>query len=116
MPPIIRIRLSPTTTTPSAELCSPMPAKFETVRKAGLTTVPTTISSTRTGSSATSRSTLTFTPRSRDPTAAPPPRGSAARRFDPLVASVARPACRVLGSRSFRCLLGGVALRCRESG
>ena len=36
MPPISRIRLSPTTTTPSAELCSPMPAKFDTVRNAGL--------------------------------------------------------------------------------
>ena len=75
MPPIIRIRLSPTTTTPSAELCWPMPAKFETVKNAGLTTVPTTISSTSTGSSATSRSTLTFMPRSRD-------RRTAARRRD----------------------------------
>ncbi len=71
MPPISRIRLSPTTTTPSAELCWPMPAKFDTVKNAGLTTVPTTISSTSTGSSATSRSTLTFMPRSRDPMVPP---------------------------------------------
>ena len=63
MPPIMRIRLSPTTTTPSADICWPIPAMFETVRKTGLTTAPTTSSSTRTGSSATSRSTPTLRPR-----------------------------------------------------
>ena len=65
MPPIIRIRLSPTTTTPRAEICCPIPAMFVTVRKAGLTIVPTTSSKTSTGSSATSRSRPTFMPRRR---------------------------------------------------
>ena len=69
MPPISRIRLSPTTTTPSAELCSPMPAKFDAVKKAGLTSVPTMISTISTGNSAASRSRLTFMPRSREATA-----------------------------------------------
>ena len=32
MPPISRIRLSPTTTTPSAEICWPIPEMFDTVR------------------------------------------------------------------------------------
>ena len=76
MPPIIRIRLSPTTTTPSAETCWPMPAMLDTVRKAGLTTEPTTSRMTSTGSSATSRSTLMLTPRRRRGPA--PARGRAA--------------------------------------
>ena len=46
---------SPITTTPNEETCCPMPVRFATVRKAGLTIVPTMTSTTSTGSSAASR-------------------------------------------------------------
>ena len=55
MPPMSRIRLSPTTMTPSAETCCPMPEKLDTVRNAVLTSAPTMTSRTSTGSSAASR-------------------------------------------------------------
>src|SRR5215472_17296583 len=56
MPPISRIRLSPTTVTPSAAICCPIPVKFDTAKNALLTNVPTMIAATMTGSSAASRS------------------------------------------------------------
>ena len=52
IPPISRIRLSPTTTTPSAEICCPTPVRLDVVRNAGLTSEPTTTSTTSTGSRA----------------------------------------------------------------
>src|SRR5579884_2122548 len=56
MPPISRISDSPTTTTPRAEICWPMPVILETVRKWLFSSVPTTMRTTSTGSSAASRS------------------------------------------------------------
>ena len=55
MPPTSRIRLSPTTTTPSDEICWPTPDMLDTVRKTGLTRAPTMMSTTRTGNKAASR-------------------------------------------------------------
>jgi hypothetical protein len=48
------MRLSPTTTTPRADACKPMPEKFDTDMKTGLTTLPTMMRITTTGRSATS--------------------------------------------------------------
>ncbi len=59
MPPMMMIRLSPTTTTPSAEICCPTPARFEVVRNAGLTSEPTIRSTTSTGKSAAPRTNAT---------------------------------------------------------
>ena len=55
MPPMSRMRDSPTTTTPSAEICWPIPVMFDTVRKWLFSTAPTMRSTARTGSSAASR-------------------------------------------------------------
>ena len=79
MPPISRIRLSPTTTTPSAETCCPTPVRFEVVRNAGLTIEPTTTRMTSTGSSAAPRT---------NPTAARP-------RLRPSTAGACRGRCEV---------------------
>ena len=54
MPPIMIIRLSPTTTTPRAEACRPIPEKFDTVRNTLLTREPTMMSTTTTGRRAAS--------------------------------------------------------------
>src|SRR5579875_1750887 len=62
---------SPTTITPRAEICWPMPVRLEPVRKAGLTIEPTITSTTRAGSRATSRTTLIVAPRSPTPPSMP---------------------------------------------
>ena len=55
MPPMSKIRDSPTTMTPSEEICWPRPVMFDTVRKWEFRSAPTTMSTARTGSSAASR-------------------------------------------------------------